>query len=84
MASKNISAAKKLRPGPENVESANQVPPETLTVSIDYAAKILGISRAAAYNYARDGSLPTIKIGGAKRHRLLVPKAALNKLLLPA
>jgi excisionase family DNA binding protein len=38
---------------------------------------MLGISRGAAYTHARDGSLPTIKLG----KRLLVPKAALDKLL---
>jgi excisionase family DNA binding protein len=37
----------------------------------------LGISRGAAYTHARDGSIPTIKLG----KRLLVPKAALEKLL---
>ena len=82
MAAKNISAAKRFGLGPKKDEGANQTVPETLTVSIDYAAKILGISRAAAYNYARDGSLPTIKIGGAKRQRFLVPKAALDRLLM--
>jgi excisionase family DNA binding protein len=48
-----------------------------LTVSVETAARILGISRGAAYAHARDGSLPTIKLG----KRLLVPKAALDKLL---
>jgi excisionase family DNA binding protein len=48
-----------------------------LTVSVENAARILGISRGAAYTHARDGSLPTIRLG----KRLLVPKAALDKLL---
>ena len=42
------------------------------TVKIDEAAAILGISRNGAYNAAKDGSLPTIRIG----KRLLVPVAA--------
>jgi excisionase family DNA binding protein len=48
-----------------------------LTVSVEDAARILGISRGAAYTHARDGSLPTIRLG----KRLLVPRAALEKLL---
>jgi excisionase family DNA binding protein len=48
-----------------------------LTVSVEDAARMLGISRGAAYTHARDGSLPTIKLG----KRLLVPKAALEKML---
>ena len=48
-----------------------------LTVSVEDAARILGISRGAAYSHARDGSLPTIRLG----KRFLVPKAALEKLL---
>jgi excisionase family DNA binding protein len=49
-----------------------------LTVSVENAARILGISRGAAYSHARDGSLPTIRLG----KRLLVPRAALDKLLM--
>lgn len=48
-----------------------------LTVSVEEAARILGISRGAAYTHARDGSLPTIRLG----KRLLVPRQALEKLL---
>jgi excisionase family DNA binding protein len=51
-----------------------------LTVSVEEAARILGISQGAAYTHARDGSLPTIRLG----KRLLVPKAALDKLLAAA
>jgi excisionase family DNA binding protein len=51
-----------------------------LTVSVEEAARILGISRGAAYTHARDGSLPTIRLG----KRLLVPKAALDKRLTAA
>jgi excisionase family DNA binding protein len=51
-----------------------------LTVTVEDAARILGISRGAAYTHARDGSLPTIRLG----KRLLVPKAALDKLLMTA
>jgi excisionase family DNA binding protein len=51
-----------------------------LTVSVEDAARILGISRGAAYSHARDGSLPTVRLG----KRLLVPRAALDKLLMTA
>ena len=47
---------------------------ERQTYTIEEAAKILGICRAVAY---RKGVLPTVKIAG----RLLVPKAALDRLL---
>jgi excisionase family DNA binding protein len=51
--------------------------PERLTITIEEAGRILGISRGAAYARAEDGSIPTIRLG----KRLLVPKAALNKML---
>lgn len=41
------------------------------------AANALGVSRTTIYKLAKDGSLPTIKLGS----RVLVPIAALNKLL---
>jgi excisionase family DNA binding protein len=52
--------------------------PTKLTMSLyPEAAKALGISRTTAYKFAKDGTLPTIKLGS----RILVPIAALNKLL---
>jgi len=47
------------------------------TLKIVEAAKVLGISRNAAYAAAKNGELPTVRIG----RRLLVPKAALERLL---
>jgi excisionase family DNA binding protein len=41
------------------------------------AANALGVSRTTIYKLAKDGSLPTIRLGS----RVLVPIAALNKLL---
>ena len=52
---------------------------ECRTVSIEDAGRILGISRGSAYAAAASGDIPTIKIG----KRLLVPKAALERLLQP-
>ncbi len=48
-----------------------------LTYTIPETAKILGIGRSAAYEAARTGQIPTIKIG----KRILVPVAALERLL---
>lgn len=48
-----------------------------LTISITEAAERLGISRNLAYEAARRGDIPTIKIG----KRLLVPITTLDRLL---
>ena len=47
------------------------------TVTVQEAAKILGIGRDQAYNAARLGQLPVIKIG----KRLLVSVPALERML---
>ena len=47
------------------------------TLSITEAGNVLGIGRSAAYEAARTGQIPTIKIG----RRLLVPIIALEKML---
>ena len=48
---------------------------ETLTV--DEAARRLGISRGLAFKAVRDGVLPAIRIG----RRLLVPRTGFERLL---
>lgn len=50
---------------------------EKATLTVEQAATILGISRGSAYEAARSGQLPTIRIG----RRLLVPRAKLEELL---
>jgi excisionase family DNA binding protein len=50
---------------------------ERLTHTVEEAAKLLGLGRNSAYALARSGELPTIRLG----KRLLVPKAALERLL---
>jgi len=50
---------------------------EKQTFSVPEAAEILGIDRNSGYAAAKNGELPTIRIG----KRLLVPKAALERLL---
>lgn len=50
------------------------------TISIPEAAKVLGVGRTAAYEAARSGQIPAIRIG----KRLLVPISALERLLAEA
>lgn len=47
------------------------------TYTIAEAAAILGISRTTAYECAKDGDLPVLRLRG----RLVVPAAALDALL---
>ena len=44
-----------------------------LVVSVTEAAQLLGISRGLAYELARAGQLPSLRLG----RRLVVPRAAL-------
>jgi excisionase family DNA binding protein len=50
---------------------------ERLTLTVEEAASILGISRAGAYDAVQRGEIPSIRIG----RRILVPRAALDRLL---
>ena len=50
---------------------------ERKTVTVEEAATILGVGRNKAYEAARSGEIPTIRIG----KRLLVPLTALERLL---
>jgi excisionase family DNA binding protein len=50
---------------------------EPLTLSVEDAARLLGISRGLAYEAARRGELPVIRLG----RRLLVPRARLLELV---
>ena len=50
---------------------------ENLTMTVAQAAAALNISRGLAYQAARDGKIPTIRIG----RRLLVSRRALGRLL---
>jgi excisionase family DNA binding protein len=74
MPGKNPKSAKA---GKTAATNSTRTESASLTVSVETAAALLGISRAAAYIYARNGQLPAIRLGT----RLLVPKAALDKLL---
>lgn len=50
---------------------------ERLTLTIEETAKLLGIGRQLCYDKAKTGEIPVLKIG----RRLLVPRAALERLL---
>lgn len=50
---------------------------DTLAYRIEEAARLLGIGRNSCYEAAKTGQIPSIRIG----KRLLVPKAALDRLL---
>ena len=56
----------------------NLDPTEPQCISVPDAARMLGVSRNTGYEMARLGQLPTIRCG---RRRLVVPKAALMKML---
>ena len=51
---------------------------QPLTYTVEEAAKLLRIGRNHAYEAAKQGEIPAIKIG----RRVLVPRAALDRMLL--
>ncbi len=56
------------------VKSLDEVP---LTMSVDFAARVIGISHGLAWQMVADGRLPTIRFG----RKRLVTKDALTVLL---
>ncbi len=48
-----------------------------VTYTVEEASKILGIGRNQAYDAAKSGELPTLRIG----KRILVPRVALERML---
>ena len=50
---------------------------ERLTLTVEEAGDLLGISRALAYEMARTGRLPTLRFG----KRIVVPKKAIESML---
>jgi len=51
---------------------------DKLTMSIEEAAKVLGVGRNFCYELAKTGQLPTIRLGS---RRLVVPRIALERML---
>jgi excisionase family DNA binding protein len=72
-----------LKKGTENLEEGTQIlkrrakREDAATISIDEAARIMGVGRNQAYAAAKRGQLPVIRVG----RRYLVLKAALKRLL---
>ncbi len=52
-------------------------PEDQPTVTVQEAARLLGLARASAYEGVRRGEIPTVRIG----RRLLVPTALLRRML---
>lgn len=50
---------------------------EPLTLSVEAAARILGLSRTLAYEAVRTGQIPSIRFG----KRIVVPRVALERML---
>lgn len=50
---------------------------ERLTLTVEEAAALLGVSRALAYDMVKVGKIPAIRFG----KRLVIPRAALERLL---
>lgn len=57
--------------------ASTQTAPQRMTMTIEEAAEALGIGRQSAYQAARTGELPTIRLG----RRLIVPRGRLLALL---
>lgn len=55
-------------------------PDESLTLSVAETAKMLGLSRASAYQAIHTGQIPGIKLG----RRVFVPRVALNRMISKA
>jgi excisionase family DNA binding protein len=60
-----------------NVGPVIEQPVQRLTMTVEEAAQVLGISRATAYEAVGRGEIPCIRIG----KRILIPKAALEKMV---
>jgi excisionase family DNA binding protein len=55
----------------------SEMSPECLTLSVEEAGRLLGYSRNTAYEAAKRGELPTIRLG----RKIRVPRVALQRLL---
>lgn len=62
---------------PESMDTAAHDTREPLTLSVEQAAAVLGVSRAFAYTLVRTGQLPSVRLG----RRIVVPTRALERLL---
>ncbi|MFC2045593.1 helix-turn-helix domain-containing protein [Chloroflexota bacterium] len=53
---------------------------ESMTLSVDDTAKLLGLSRNATYQGIHCGEIPSIRVG----KRILVPRIAIERILSEA
>jgi excisionase family DNA binding protein len=56
---------------------STQQPHEPLTMSVERAGQLLGISRGLAYDLVRRGEIPAVRLG----RRLVVPVRAIDEIL---
>jgi len=68
---------KRTRPEPVNESWSLPDPRSRPTITVPEAGKILGLSRASAYEAAARGDIPTLRIG----RRIVVPTARLLAML---
>jgi excisionase family DNA binding protein len=60
---------------------ARKVPaPDALTITVERAGELLGISRASAYEAVKQGRIPHLRFG----RKLVVPRAALERMICEA
>lgn len=57
---------------PENTAAA-----ERLTLTVEEAARALGIGRASAYDAVERGDIPAVRLG----RRIVIPRLALERML---
>ncbi len=60
-----------------DVKAVQRKTEETLTLTVEQTARVLGISRGLAYQMAREGKIPTLRFG----KRIVVPRKAIERLL---
>jgi excisionase family DNA binding protein len=63
--------------GDRATDHAPTMPTDPLTVSVDEAARLLGISRGHAYALVNQGAIPSLRLG----RRIVVPRRTLDRLL---
>jgi len=62
---------------PSHPEQPGAPTPDRRTISVEEAGRRLGVGRGLAYELARRGEIPALRLG----RRLVVPEAALDLLL---
>ena len=50
---------------------------QRLTFTVEEAARLLGVSRALAYELVRDGEIPSLRL----RRRIVIPRRVIDALL---